>query len=75
MVERKHLEVSPVAGLKSVFEDEGKDTTYSEQEESAFDTTKTENENFYLATRFVRYLFLCRTELSRIQINICQLAT
>jgi integrase len=68
-VERKYIEKSPVHGFKMLREEVGKNNTYSEHEEKLFEEIMTENPNFYLATRFVRYCFFRRSELSKIQVK------
>lgn len=69
-VERRYIEKSPVHGFKMVREEVGKNTTYSEYEEKLFDNeVKDQEPEFYLATRFVRYLFLRRSELSLLQVK------
>lgn len=70
MVERNYMNESPAKGFKMVREEVGKNTTYSEHEEKLFDATiKGKEQDFYLATRFVRYLFLRRSELSQLQVK------
>lgn len=69
MVDRKYMDISPVQGFKSVRQEVGKNTVYSEQEELLFNAVQEEDPWFYIATRFVRYCFLRRTELSRIQVK------
>lgn len=70
MVERGYMKVSPVNGIKSVRQDTGKNTTYSTSDERKIDEyMKKHNWNFYLATRFVRYCFLRRSELALVQVK------
>lgn len=68
-VSRKYIDANPAAGIKAVREETGKNTTYSEEEERAFDKIKDKYPDFYFATRFVRYCFLRRSELSMVQIK------
>lgn len=69
MVNRKYLPTSPVAGFKFVRQEVGKNTTYSEVDEKKFEEIRYKNPEFYLATRFVRYCFLRRTELAKLQVK------
>lgn len=69
MVNRKYMPVSPVAGLKFVRQEVGKNTTYSEADEKRFEEIRYKDPEFYLATRFVRYCFLRRTELAKLQVK------
>lgn len=69
MVARKHMDENPAKSFKMLPEEVGKNTTYSEHEEKMFEVIKEENPDFYLATRFVRYCFLRRSELTRIQVK------
>lgn len=51
-------------------QDSGKNTAYSEHEEKIFkESVKKSDFNFYLATRFVKYCFLRRSELSLVQVK------
>ena len=56
-------------GFKFVRQDTGKNVTFSNEDERKFETVKRIDPNFYLATRFVRYCFLRRTELSKLQVK------
>ena len=69
LIERGYMEVSPVFGFKSVRQEMGKNTVYSAEEERCFEKIKDSDFNFYLATRFVRYCFLRRSELAKVQIK------
>ena len=69
MVDRKYMEVTPMEGFKFVRQDTGKNVTFSNEDERKFETVKRIDPNFYLATRFVRYCFLRRTELSKLQVK------
>lgn len=69
MVKRGYMTASPVAGFQTVRQDTGKNTTYSETDEKKFESVKDTDPGFYLATRFVRYCFLRRTELSKLQVR------
>lgn len=61
---------NPFKGIKSLPEDVGKNTTYSSEEETLITDHLLEHDyNFYLATRFIKYCFLRRTELSKLQIK------
>lgn len=67
MVDRGYMKESPVSGFKSVRQDMGKNIVYTQQEEKAFESIRKKDSRFYLATRFVKYCFLRRTELARVQ--------
>jgi len=69
IVERKYMSVSPVDGFKMVRQETGKNTTYSKEEEKRFEVIKKENPNFYLATRFIKYCFIRRIELIKMQVK------
>lgn len=69
MVERKYMAASPVAGFKFVRQETGKNTTYSQADEAKFGKIGKTDPGFYLATRFVRYCFLRRTELAKLQVK------
>lgn len=69
MVNRRYMPVSPVTGFKSVRQDTGKNTTYSGVDEKKFEKVRGSDPQFYLATRFIRYCFLRRTELSKLQVK------
>lgn len=69
IVKRKYAEANPFDGIKMVREEVGKNVTYSENEEKLFETIRNEDPDFYFATRFVRYCFLRRTELTRMQVK------
>jgi len=69
MVGRGYVKESPVSGFKSVRQDVGKNTAYSENEEKLFESIKLKDPCFYLATRFVKYCFLRRTELAKVQVK------
>jgi len=43
--------------------------TYSEADEAKFEKIRDTDPDFYLATRFVRYCFLRRTELAKLQVK------
>ncbi len=69
-VERGFMKASPVIGFKCVRQETGKNTVYSYEEERKLEALmKRDNYSFFLATRFVRYCFLRRSELSRVQVK------
>lgn len=68
--ERNKAVKNPFKGIKSLPEDVGKNTTYSSDEEKLIDEYLLKNDfNFYLATRFIKYCFFRRTELSKLQVK------
>lgn len=68
--ERQILQSNPCNVIKKVAEERGKNTTYSAEEESRFiEYIENKNFGFYLATRFVKYCFLRRTELHGLQVK------
>lgn len=69
MVERKYMASSPVTGFKFVRQETGKNITFSKSDELKFEKVRKSDPHFYLATRFVRYCFLRRTELSKLQVK------
>ena len=70
ILEREYIKKNPFEGIKQVRQDTGKNTTYSAAEEIKLEAYMYEHErNFYYTTRFVRYCFFRRSELSKIQIK------
>ena len=69
MVARKLMSESPMAGFKFVRQETGKNVTFSASDELKFEKVRKLNPNFYLASRFVRYCFLRRTELRKLQVK------
>lgn len=70
MIEREIILSNPLAGIKPVRQDVGKISTYSENEEKKLSKHMAEdNFYFFMATRFVRYCFVRRTELVNIQVK------
>jgi len=69
-LERNYIEKSPVVGIKQVRQDTGKNTTYSHLEEKLLEKYMYAHErDFYYTTRFVRFCFFRRSELSKLQIK------
>ena len=69
MVDRKYMESTPMKGFKFVRQETGKNITFSKSDELKFEKVRKSDRDFYLATRFVRYCFLRRTELSKLQVK------
>lgn len=69
MVNRKYMPINPVAGFKFVRQEIGKNITYSAEDEKLFKSIRDVHPEFYLATRFVKYCFLRRTELAKLQVK------
>lgn len=70
MIEREIVKESPFAGIKMVRADRGKNTTYSPEDETKLiKVMQTDDPHFYLATRIVRYCFLRRSELVKLQVK------
>lgn len=70
LVDREIVTISPFKRIKPVREDNGKNSTYSAIEEAILTKyMKKEYPYFFYATRFVKYAFLRRTELSLLQIK------
>jgi integrase len=70
IVERETIKVSPIKGIKKVRQETGKNTTYSSQEETILSKYMYEKEkDFYYLTRFIRYCFFRRSELSMLQVK------
>lgn len=68
LVERGYIHSTPLEGLKTVRQTTGDNTTYSKEEEDMLiEAMSAEDPWFYLATRFVKYCFLRRPELARVQ--------
>jgi integrase len=73
LVDRELIEKNPFSIIKPVREETGKNTTYSRSEEKrAIASMIKDDVNFYYATRFVKYAFLRRTELSLLQLKHIQ---
>lgn len=69
MVERKYMANSPAEGFKAVREEVGKNVTFSWEDELKFEKVRKSDPHFYFATRFVKYCFLRRTELLKLQVK------
>jgi integrase len=70
ILERQYIQKNPLESIKQVRQDTGKNTTYSHAEEKLLEKYMLKNErNFYYATRFVRYCFLRRSELAKLQVK------
>jgi len=70
ILDRYPLKSNPFLGISKVPEDVGNNTTYSKLEEKRLDKYLLENnKDFYFATRFVRYCFFRRSELSKLQVK------
>lgn len=70
MLERGVITESPLKGIKQVKEEVGKMSIYSDREEAKLDKLMREdNFEFYMATRFIRYCFLRRTELANLKVK------
>ena len=70
MSERGIILENPLKGIKAVRQDVGKISTYSESEEKRLNAHMREKDFlFFVATRFVRYAFLRRTELLNLQVK------
>jgi integrase len=70
MKERRYIDESPFDGFSYVRQEVGKNNVYSEYEEQIIcEYLLKNNPQFYLATRFVKYCFLRRTELGKLQIK------
>ena len=70
ILDRYPLKQNPFVGIAKVPEDIGNNTTYSKAEEKLIDKYLIENKkNFYFTTRFVRYCFFRRSELSKLQVK------
>ena len=70
MVEREIIRANPINGIKQVRQETGKNTTYSQKEEKSLEEYLLKsNKNFFYATRFVKYCFFRRSELSKLQIK------
>lgn len=64
------VQINPFVKIKSVPEDSGKNTTYSKEEEERIVTyLRKKNKYFFYATRFVKYCFFRRTELSKLKVK------
>lgn len=70
LVDRQIISNSPIAGIKKIPEDQGKNTTYSTDEEKTItDYLLKKDIRFYYATRFVKYCFFRRSELAKLQVK------
>lgn len=70
MVERGIIEKSPLKSIKRLKQTSGTNSTYSEEEERKLNKLmEKDNFNFFMATRFIRYCFLRRTELANLQVK------
>lgn len=68
--DRQIISSSPIAGIKKLPEDQGKNTTYSIDEEKRIaDYLLKSDSRFYYATRFVKYCFFRRSELAKLQVK------
>ena len=70
-IEKRNKSVTnPFKGIKKLPEDVGSNTTYSVEEQNLLEKYFIENDKyFYFATRFVKYCFFRRTELSLLQVK------
>lgn len=70
ILERFPVKKNPFVGFAKLPEDVGSNTTYSKEEENLIDNyLLKKNRHFYFATRFVRYCFFRRSELSKLQVK------
>ncbi len=68
--DRQIISISPIAGIKKLPEEQGKNTTYSMDEEKRITDHLLKNDyRFYFATRFVKYCFFRRSELAKLQVK------
>jgi len=70
-IEERNKEIkNPFKGIKTLPEDVGANTTYSEEEEKLLsEFLLKDDKHFYLATRFVKYCFFRRTEIAKLQVK------
>ncbi len=69
-VERNYIKESPMRRFKPVRQDYGKNVAYSTIEEKRLvKVMKKQDIDFYYSTRFVKYLFLRRTELANLKVK------
>jgi len=70
LLERGIIKESPVKTTKQVKQETGKNTTYSTEEQDLIEKyLLINNKDFYYVTRFIKYCFLRRSELSGLKIK------
>jgi len=69
-LERDIIQVSPLKGIKQVKQESGLNTTYSSEEQDRIEKYLLENnKEFFYVTRFIKFCFLRRSELSGLKVK------